>query len=84
MLPVYLYSADCNTGEVFCTVGLRDGATASEDVDIVGLSDTTAGETVGKFRLKVAADVGDAAGIVSVCDITAAGETVGAMSLLVG
>ena len=76
MLPVYLYSADYNTGEVFCTVGLRDRATASEDVDIVGLSDTTAGETVGKFRLKVAADVGDAVGIVSVCDTTVvAGES---------
>ena len=38
-------------GEVFCTVGLRDRTTAREDVDIVGLVDTTKGETVGKLYL---------------------------------
>jgi hypothetical protein len=45
-------------GEVFCTAGLRDKTTAREDVDIVSLSDTTAGKSVGKLRLQVAAAVG--------------------------
>ena len=71
-------------GEVFCTEGLRDRTTAREDVDIVGLSDTTAGETVCKLCLPVAADVGDAVGKGDLCDMTAAGKTVGTMSLLVG
>ena len=43
-------SVRIGAGEVFCTVGLRDRTTAREDVDIVGLSDMTAGEAVGKCR----------------------------------
>ena len=75
-------------GEVFCTVGLRDRTTAREDVDIVGLSDMTAGEAVDKLCLKVAAAVGgavgDAVGNSDLCDMTAAGKPFGTISLLVG
>jgi hypothetical protein len=71
-------------GEIFCTVGLRDRFTAREDVDIVGLSDTTAGDSVGKLCLQVAADVRDAVGKFDLCDRTASGEPVITMCLLVG